>query len=105
MKDNLLFNISNYGTQFIRELKYQVHNDSKKYSIQTAKEVESLFIQMLLKSMRNSLPQDDLLGNNQSRLYTDIYDQEISRCMSQKGIGLTDIILKQIQPIQNLTEQ
>lgn len=106
MKDNLLlFNISNYGTQFIHELKYQVHNNSKKYSIETAKEVEGLFIQMLLKSMRNSLSKDDLLGNNQSRLYTDIYDQEISRCMSKKGIGLTDIILEQIQSKKNVTEQ
>ncbi|QCI20480.1 flagellar biosynthesis protein FlgJ [Buchnera aphidicola (Brachycaudus cardui)] len=102
MKDNLLlFNIPHHRTQFIHELKYQVHNNPKKYSIQTAKEVESIFIHILLKSMRNSSSKDDLLGNNQSRLYTEIYDQELSQAMSKKGIGLTDIILKQIQTNKN----
>lgn len=106
MKDNLLlFNISQDGTQFIHELKYQVRNNSKKYALQTAQEVESLFIQILLKSMRNSLPQNDLLGNDQSRLYTENYDQELSQSISKRGIGLTDIILKQMQLKKDFIEK
>jgi len=102
MNDNLLlFNISNYNTQFVNELKYQVRGNPEKYALQTAKEVESVFIQMLLKSMRNSLLKDDLLDNNQSRLYTDVYDQQLSQEISKKGIGLTNIILKQIQSQKN----
>ncbi|AHG60042.1 rod-binding protein [Buchnera aphidicola] len=101
MNNNLLlFNISNYGTKFIHELKYQVHNNAKKYSLQTAKEVEGVFIQILLKSMRSSLSKDNLIDNNQSRLYTDIYDQELSKILSKKGMGLTNIILKQLQKTQ-----
>lgn len=100
--DLLLFNISNYHAQFINELKYQVRTDPKKYALQTAREVESVFIQILLKSMRNSLSKDNLLDNNQSRLYTDVYDQQISQDMSKKGIGLTKIILNQIQPQKNI---
>ncbi|QCI22207.1 rod-binding protein [Buchnera aphidicola] len=95
MNNNL--NIINRSVKFINELKYQVHNDSKKYLRQTAIEVESLFIQILLKSMRNTLSKDNLLDNNQSNLYTEIYDQKISEEMSKKGIGLTEIILKQIE--------
>ncbi|QCI19905.1 MAG: rod-binding protein [Buchnera aphidicola (Brevicoryne brassicae)] len=94
MNNNL--NILNHSTQFINELKYQVRNDPKKHLRQTAIEVESLFIQILLKSMRNALSEDNLLDSNQSRLYTEIYDQKISQEMSKKGIGLTEIILKQI---------
>lgn len=98
MKNNLLlFNTSNNSIKFIKELKYQVRKNSRKYSLQTAKEVESLFIQILLKSMRNSLLKENLLDNNQSHLYTDIYDQQVSEEMSKKGIGLTNIILKQLE--------
>jgi flagellar protein FlgJ len=102
MNDNLLLNISNYNTQFINELKYQIHSNPKKYALQTAREVESVFIQILLKNMRSSLSKDTLLDNNQSRLYTDIYDQKLSEYVSKKGIGLTDIILKQIQLKKNI---
>ncbi|WAI18501.1 MAG: rod-binding protein [Buchnera aphidicola (Acyrthosiphon caraganae)] len=98
MNDNLLLlNISNYNVQFVNELKYQVRSNPKKYALQTAQAVEGAFIQILLKSMRSSLSKDNLLDNNQSRLYTDIYDQKLSEEVSKKGIGLTDIILKQIQ--------
>ncbi|QIQ41930.1 MAG: flagellar biosynthesis protein FlgJ [Buchnera aphidicola (Microlophium carnosum)] len=99
--DLLLFKTSNYNVQFINELKYQVRMNPKKYALQTAKEVEGVFIQILLKNMRNSLSQDSLLDNNQSRLYTDVYDQQLSQEMSKKGIGLTNIILKQIQLQKN----
>lgn len=103
MNDNLtLFNTSNYNIKFINELKYQVHNNPKKYALKTAMEVEGVFIQILLKSMRSSLSKDNLLDSNQSRLYTDIYDQKLSQEISKKGIGLTNIILKQIQPHKNI---
>jgi len=98
----LLFNTLNYNVKFINELKYQVHDNPTKYALKTAKEVESVFIQILLKNMRNTLLKDSLLDNNQSHLYTDIYDQQLSQEISKKGIGLTDIILNQIQPKKNI---
>ncbi|AEO08136.1 rod-binding protein [Buchnera aphidicola] len=96
-----LFNVSNYNVQFIDELKYQIRNNPKKYNIEAAKKVEGIFIQILLKSMRNTLFKNNLFDNNQSRLYTDIYNQKISEEISKKGIGLTDMILKQIQKQKN----
>jgi flagellar protein FlgJ len=104
MNDNLLLlNSSNHSVKFIDELKYQVRTNPKKYALQTAREVEGIFIQMLLKSMRNTLPKNSFLDNNQSLLYREIYDQAISKEISKKGIGLTEIILKQIEYKKNLT--
>lgn len=97
MNNNLVFNISNNNTKFIQELKYQVRNNTKKHALETAQEVESLFIQMLIKNMRDSLSKENFLDNDQSRLYTEIYDEKISQEMSKRGVGLTDIILKQIK--------
>jgi len=95
--DVSLSNIKNNQVKFLNDLKYKIKNHSGKYELEVAREVESLFIQILLKSMRNSLTEDNLLDSNQSRLYTEVYDQQISKEMTKKGIGLTNIILKQIQ--------
>lgn len=98
MKNNLsLFEKINCNTTLVNNTKYQNFNNSKKYEIKIAREVEGIFIQILLKSMRNSLIENNLLNNNQSRLYTEIYDEQISKEMSTKGIGLANIILQQIQ--------
>ncbi|QCI18882.1 rod-binding protein [Buchnera aphidicola] len=98
MQNNLsLFNVTNYNTKFINDLKYQVKNNPKKYALETAKEVEGIFIHMLLKSMRCSITEGNLLDNNQSRLYTEIYDEQISKELTKKGLGLTTIILQQIE--------
>ncbi|QFQ32170.1 rod-binding protein [Buchnera aphidicola] len=92
-----LFNITNYRAKLIDSLKHQVKTNPKKYALETAKQVEGIFIHMLLKSMRCSLTEGNLLENNQSRLYTEIYDEQISKELTKKGIGLTNIILKQIE--------
>ena len=92
-----LFNSTNYHAKLVSDLKYQVKINAQKYSLETAKQVESIFINMLLKSMRYSLTEENLLDNNQSRLYTEIYDEQISKELTKKGIGLTNIILQQIE--------
>ncbi|CAL4323519.1 Peptidoglycan hydrolase FlgJ [Buchnera aphidicola (Protaphis terricola)] len=91
-----LKDIQNYNVKFINELKYQVKNNSRKYALETAKAFESIFIHILLKSMRKSLNNDSLLDNNQSHLYTEVYDEQISQELSKKGFGLSNIILQQI---------
>ncbi len=98
MQNNLsLLNINSYPAKLVDDLKYQVKIHPNKYALETAKEVESIFIYILLKSMRCSLSKENLLDNNQSRLYTEIYDETISKELTKKGIGLTNIILNQIQ--------
>lgn len=105
MKNDLfLFNITNHRAKFVNNLKYQVQKNTKKCELEIARQVESLFIQIFLKSMRNSLTKDNnLLDNNQSRLYTEVYDEQISQDMTKRGIGLTNIILQQIQQKKSYT--
>ncbi|WP_422667263.1 rod-binding protein [Buchnera aphidicola] len=96
MNNTLLpFHEFNYSTQLQNELKYKSYL-KKNNALQIAKEVEGIFIQILIKNMRNTLSKDNLLDNNQSRLYVDIYDQQIAQEMTKKGIGLTNIILNNI---------
>ncbi|QCI17163.1 flagellar biosynthesis protein FlgJ [Buchnera aphidicola (Aphis helianthi)] len=92
-----LFNIMNHHAKFVDDLQHKVKINPKKYALETARGVEGIFIHMLLKSMRCSLTEGNLLDNNQSRLYTEIYDEQISKELTKKGIGLTKIILQQIE--------
>ncbi len=63
-----------------------------------ASQFEALFIQMLLKSMRDSLPQDGILDSEATRTYTSMFDQQLATRMStQGGLGLAKMLVKQLQ--------
>lgn len=56
-----------------------------------------MFVQMMLKSMREALPKDGLFSSDSSRMYTSMYDQQIAQQMTAgKGLGLADMMVKQM---------
>jgi len=64
---------------------------------ETAKQFESLFTSMLLKSMRAATPKDSLSGSDQQSFYQDMFDQQIATQISRgKGLGLADMLVQQL---------
>ena len=64
---------------------------------ETAKQFESLFTSMLLKSMRAATPKDSLSGSDQQGFYQDMFDQQIATQISRgKGLGLADMLVQQL---------
>lgn len=61
-----------------------------------ARQVEGLFVNMMLKSMRSALPKEGMLSSDQTRLYTSMYDQQVAQDLSAKGLGLADMMVKQL---------
>jgi peptidoglycan hydrolase FlgJ len=62
-----------------------------------AQQFESLFTNMMLKSMRAAKLGQGLGESQESDLYQDMYDQQISLKMAQgKGIGLADMLVQQL---------
>jgi peptidoglycan hydrolase FlgJ len=51
---------------------------------------------MMLKSMREATPQDNPFDNEQSRTFTSMLDQQLSSNLSSKGLGLADVLTKQL---------
>lgn len=51
---------------------------------------------ILLKSMREALPQEDELASPATRTYTSLLDQQLAQNMSSRGIGLADALVKQL---------
>lgn len=68
---------------------------------QVAKQFESLFLNMILKSMRQAKLDDGLMDNDQSKFYQEMYDQQLSVNLSgERGVGLADLMVKQLSPKQ-----
>lgn len=61
-----------------------------------AQQFEALFLNMMLKSMRDATPQDGALDNEQTKMYTGMLDQQLTQTMANRGIGLADIMVKQL---------
>jgi flagellar protein FlgJ len=61
-----------------------------------ARQFETLFVNMLLKSMRDATPQDGMMDSEQTRMYTGMLDQQLAQAMSARGVGLADVMAKQL---------
>jgi flagellar protein FlgJ len=63
-----------------------------------ARQFETYFLQMMLKSMRDTVPQDPLFGSQESKDFTSMLDQQVAQNISQnKGIGMADALIAQIE--------
>jgi flagellar protein FlgJ len=61
-----------------------------------AQQFESLFMNMMMKSMRDATPQDSPFDSQQSRMYTSMLDQKISDNFAKRGMGLADALMRQL---------
>ena len=83
----------------LSQLKADVRNENSNESIeQVARQFESIFTQMMLKSMRDANPTEGgLFDNDQSKMYREMFDKQISLSMSEgRGIGLKDMLIRQL---------
>jgi len=61
-----------------------------------AQQFEAVFLHTLLKTMREATPQDGPMDSDQTRTYTAMLDQQMAQSLSAKGIGLADVMLRQL---------
>ncbi|RLM27211.1 flagellar rod assembly protein/muramidase FlgJ [Brenneria alni] len=85
-----------YDVQSVNGLRREAVQNTPGALHKVAQQVEGLFVNMMLKSMRNTLPQDGLLSSDQTRMYTSMYDQQVAQNLSAKGLGLADMMVKQL---------
>lgn len=64
---------------------------------ETARQFESIFIRMMLQSMRDAGGQDELFSSQEGNTYRSMFDDQIALEMSRgKGIGLADMLVQQL---------
>lgn len=71
-----------------------------------ASQFEAYFMQMMLRSMRQTLPQDGPFDSQETRTFTEMFDQQIAQKISQgKGLGLADMMLAQLGKVATPTDK
>lgn len=83
-------------SQNIEKLRHHARQNPEEGLHQAAKQFEALFVNMMLKSMRDASPEKGLFDNEQSKFYTQMLDQQLAQNFAEKGIGLADMIVQQL---------
>lgn len=83
--------------QSLDRLRFQAKKSPDQALKAAAQQFESVFLNMMLKSMREATPQDGMFDNDQTRMFTSMLDQQLAQSMANKGIGLADMMVKQLK--------
>lgn len=72
---------------------------------QVAAQFESIFVSLMLKSMRQAELSEGIFDSEQSKMYRDMADQQLAMDMSASGgLGLQDMIIRQLGGDPALTD-
>ena len=83
--------------QGLGKLRAGVKKDDQAAHKEAAQQFEALFIQTMLKSMRQASIGDSLTGSDQMNMYRDMMDQQLSIDLARRGgIGIAAVIERQL---------
>jgi len=81
----------------LSRLKHISRDNPDQAAREVATQFEAMFIQMMLKSMRDAVPKGGLFNSNDMETYTEMADQQIAINLAKSGgIGLADVITRQL---------
>lgn len=87
---------SDFGS--LAGLRTEARQDAEGSLREVASQFESLFVQMMLKSMRAATMEGGLFDSNALESYEQMYDQQLAVELSRHGgIGLADVIVEQLR--------
>jgi len=84
--------------QGLERLKQQAGRDPGRAVGEAAQQFEGLLLNMMLKSMREAGGRDGMFDTEQSKLYTSMFDQQIAQQLAKRGMGLADVMKRQLAP-------
>lgn len=91
------FNPSIFDARGLADMKRLARGNDPAALKAAAQQFEALFLQMMLKSMRDATPQDGMFDSDQTRLYQSLLDQQMSQVLAAKGsTGLAKVIETQL---------
>ena len=71
-----------------------------------AKQFEMLLTDIMMRSMRATVPSDGAMDGEGTKLFTSLLDQEYSKGVAQKGgWGLADLLVKQLSQLREARSQ
>ena len=87
-----------FDVQSAQDLRGQFAKSSQEGLKAAAQQFETMFLQMVMKSMRDTVPDDGMLNSEQSKFYTSLLDQQMAQNLasSGKGVGFAKLIEQQL---------
>ena len=83
------------------QLKGQARTDAKSAIKQTAQQFEALFLQMMMKSMRESIVKSEMSESSTMETFEGMFDKEVSVQLAKKNtLGLADMLVKNLEQQQ-----
>ncbi|VTU20190.1 flagellar assembly peptidoglycan hydrolase FlgJ [Variovorax sp. RA8] len=82
--------------QGVDALRRTVRSSPEEGLKQVSRQFEALFMNMVLKSMRQAVPQSGLLDSQNEKLYLSMFDQQLTQNLSGRGVGLAEAMLAQL---------
>ncbi len=83
------------------KLKGQARQDAKGAIRETAQQFEALFLQMMMKSMRESIVKSEMSESNTMETFEGMFDKEVSVQLAKKNsMGLADMLVKNLEQQQ-----
>ena len=96
---------SSLDFQGLGELRARAQGREEAATRQTAQQFEAMFIQMMLKSMRDAVPKSELMKSKAMDTFEAMYDREIAVALSKKGgLGLADMMMKHLSQPKTATK-
>jgi peptidoglycan hydrolase FlgJ len=78
-------------------LKYQARQDQAGAADKVAKQFESLFMQMMVKQMRQAGFGGGIFDSDRTRFYQEMYDQQLSLHLAEHGgMGMNQVLRRQL---------
>ena len=90
-----------FDANSLNDLKVSAKENTPEAIKDVAKQFEAVFLNMVLKSMRDATPKENSFDSEQSRTFTSMLDQQLSTSLSSKGIGLAEILTRQLTKVSN----
>ncbi|WP_133128881.1 flagellar assembly peptidoglycan hydrolase FlgJ [Legionella nagasakiensis] len=108
MQDNIKLNDPGLYTniQGLEALRHKYKNNPDMAQKEVAEQFESLLLQMLIKSMRDSNKEfaSGLMSSEEGSFYEDLFDKQLALVMSKSGIGLAKNIENYLSKTQGSTQ-
>ncbi|MDR2188421.1 MAG: flagellar assembly peptidoglycan hydrolase FlgJ [Azonexus sp.] len=86
-----------FDPQAAQDLRGQFAKNPQQGLQAAARQFEQMFVQMVMKSMRDTVPQDGMFDSEATRLYTSLLDQQMAQNVAASGkLGFAKLIEQQL---------
>lgn len=82
--------------QSLDQLRAQAKQSPEQALKAAAQQFETILLNMMLKSMREATPRDGMFDSEQTTMFTGMLDQQLAQGIASRGVGLADIMVKQL---------